>query len=107
MRVHKGLSNALQAALGARPWWVIRYKADIYTHLGIYAGRKQTNPKGIPACIYSQRLEPDLPAVLARARESSLCHLACNGCWQADWDRVLQLSQEHPFIIPNLGLHPW
>jgi hypothetical protein len=64
MRVHQGLSNALQEALGPRnAWFIIRYKPDIYTHLGVYYGRAETNPGRIPATIYSERLSPDpLPA---------------------------------------------
>ena len=50
----------------------------------------------------------EVEAVLAEAREQGVCRLAVNGCWQEDWQRVLQLAAANAgVVLPQLGLHPW
>ncbi|EFN53548.1 hypothetical protein CHLNCDRAFT_53713 [Chlorella variabilis] len=57
MRVHAGLSAALRAALPDRgSWLLICYKPDIYTTLGIYHARPQTNPWKIKPTIFAKKL---------------------------------------------------
>lgn len=57
--------------------------------------------------LQDERLAGDLPSVLERAKEHGVHRLSCNGCFEGDWDRVLQLSQQYSSIVPNFGLHPW
>lgn len=51
--------------------------------------------------------EGEVAQVLEEAKNQGVCRFSCNGCWDGDWDRVAQLAQEQPRIIPNFGLHPW
>jgi TatD DNase family protein len=54
------------------------------------------------------RLQADLPAVMARARQANVSGMLCCGSAEADWNRVLELSRQWPdLIIPAFGLHPW
>jgi len=55
------------------------------------------------------RLPPtDLDDILAQTTSHGIHHCAVNGCWQNDWQRVLDMCSSHPStLIPNLGLHPY
>ncbi len=66
-----------------------------------------------PACfdthchLQDPRFGEDLAPLLARAQQAGVTHLVCCGTREADWARVLELSQRHPSVLLMLGLHPW
>lgn len=46
--------------------------------------------------------------MLGDAAAQGICRLSCNGCFEGDWDRVLQLVRGQPgHVVANFGLHPW
>jgi len=52
-------------------------------------------------------LRADIPGVIARARAVGVTTLVCNSDAPSDWDLILRLAQNHPEVIPSLGVHPW
>ena len=41
-------------------------------------------------------------------RRAGIRHCVVNGTTEADWEKVQQLSLDHPdLIVPSYGLHPW
>eukprot|EP00884_Botryococcus_braunii_P022384 jgi/Botrbrau1/882/Bobra.0167s0007.1 len=50
-----------------------------------------------------QRVE----TILQESFRDGVLHLACNGCYEGDWAKVLDLSVRYTQIVPNFGLHPW
>jgi TatD DNase family protein len=48
-----------------------------------------------------------LPEILLRARHSGIGRMLCNATREEDWQNVLNLGQDHPWILPFLGVHPW
>ncbi|MEI6561014.1 MAG: TatD family hydrolase [Verrucomicrobiota bacterium] len=52
-------------------------------------------------------LTPHLPGVVAELQRIGLARAVVNGTREADWDRVAALAQEHPWVLPSYGLHPW
>lgn len=57
--------------------------------------------------LQDERLTPHLEPVLARAREAGVRLLHSTGTSEADWPRLRDLAERHPFIVPSFGLHPW
>ncbi len=53
------------------------------------------------------KLLASLPHILERARRVKVSRFLCCGIKPSDWAIVRQLTQQHPEIIPSLGLHPW
>lgn len=45
--------------------------------------------------------------MLAQSKETEICYFVCNSTSEADWDKVINLSDEYPQVIPFLGIHPW
>ena len=56
-----------------------------------------------------ERIPPDqVERILEEATSSGVERLSVNGCWEGDWERVLDLAALHPTrLVPNCGLHPW
>ncbi|RPI22601.1 MAG: TatD family deoxyribonuclease [Acidobacteria bacterium] len=50
---------------------------------------------------------PDFPEVLDRARRSGVKIMVCNATSEKDWDRVRELAEQVPEIVPCFGIHPW
>lgn len=53
------------------------------------------------------RLAADLDGVLARAERAGVEAVVVCGTAEGDWDRVVDLCQTRPRLVPMLGLHPW
>jgi len=50
---------------------------------------------------------PDFPDVLERARDAGVKVMICNSTSEKDWDRVRELAEQIPEIVPCFGIHPW
>ncbi|RPJ61753.1 MAG: TatD family deoxyribonuclease [Acidobacteria bacterium] len=50
---------------------------------------------------------PDFADVLTRAREAGVKLMICNSTSEKDWDRVRELAEQVPEILPCFGIHPW
>lgn len=50
---------------------------------------------------------PDFADVLKRAREAGVKVMICNATSERDWDRVRELAEQIPEIVPCFGIHPW
>ncbi len=50
---------------------------------------------------------PDLPDVLKRARDAGVKVMICNATSEKDWNRVQELAEQIPEIVPCFGIHPW
>jgi len=57
--------------------------------------------------LQDEALAAHLPCVLADLRKTGLTRAVVNGTREADWERVAALAQEHPWVLPSYGLHPW
>lgn len=57
--------------------------------------------------LQDERLAPHLPAIVPELHRIGLGRAVVNGTREADWDRVAALAQEHRWILPSYGLHPW
>jgi TatD DNase family protein len=53
-----------------------------------------------------RQLRPDLPAVLARAREAGVTQLLATGTSVAGSREVAQLAADHPDVFATAGVHP-
>ena len=52
-------------------------------------------------------LAPHFPGVLSDLQRIGLARAVVNGATEADWERVASLAEEHPWVLPSYGLHPW
>lgn len=52
-------------------------------------------------------LRPYLDVVSRDLAVTGITRAAVNGTAEDDWDLVAALAQEHPWVIPCFGLHPW
>ncbi len=52
-------------------------------------------------------LRADIPGVIARAQAVGVVRLVCNSDDEGDWDLILRLAEDHPEVVPCLGIHPW
>jgi TatD DNase family protein len=52
-------------------------------------------------------LEPFLGQVVSVCEDLGVTRMMVNGITEKDWDRVNELANEHAFVTPNFGLHPW
>ncbi len=50
---------------------------------------------------------PDFPDVLKRARDAGVKVMICNATSEKDWNRVRELAEQIPEIVPCFGVHPW
>lgn len=57
--------------------------------------------------LQDDRLPGSLDEVLQEAAANGVQQVACNGCWQDDWQAVAAAAAAHPAVVPNFGLHPW
>jgi len=57
--------------------------------------------------LQDERLRPTLDKCIERARNAGVAQMLCCGSEEADWEQVLTLSREYPFIISAAGVHPW
>jgi TatD DNase family protein len=48
-----------------------------------------------------------LDTTVQQALELGIAGLVVNGSKESDWERVLDLAERFPRVIPCLGLHPW
>ncbi|KAL6541119.1 hypothetical protein OROMI_025002 [Orobanche minor] len=47
------------------------------------------------------------PKLIKEALDTGVVHFAVNGVSEKDWHLVKEMSNEHPSVVPNFGLHPW
>jgi TatD DNase family protein len=52
-------------------------------------------------------LASHLPRVEMELAAIGLERAVVNGTCEADWERVTELAQAHPWVMPSYGLHPW
>jgi TatD DNase family protein len=57
--------------------------------------------------IQDERLFPLIDKVMERARIAGVAEMAVKGCSEADWPRVIQISESYQGIHAAFGLHPW
>lgn len=57
--------------------------------------------------LHQETLAPHLPAVVRELMRIGLVKAVVNGTSEADWDRVTNLAELYPWVIPSYGLHPW
>lgn len=58
--------------------------------------------------LQDERLPSDTDALLKQCVVDGVSYAAVNGCWQGDWQRVLDITRRHHgHLVPNLGLHPY
>lgn len=44
---------------------------------------------------------------MKEALDTGVLHFAVNGVSEKDWHLVKEMSDSHPAVVPNFGLHPW
>ncbi|XP_027159311.1 uncharacterized protein LOC113760789 [Coffea eugenioides] len=47
------------------------------------------------------------PQIIRKALDNGVAHFAVNGVSESDWHLVKEMSDRHPSVIPNFGIHPW
>lgn len=47
------------------------------------------------------------PQIIKTALDNGVVHFAVNGVTESDWHLVKEMSDRHPSVIPNFGIHPW
>ena len=57
--------------------------------------------------LQDHRLALHLDSALAELQTMPFGRAVVNGTRESDWDAVLEIAAEHPWITPSLGLHPW
>ena len=57
--------------------------------------------------LQDKRLQAQLPAVIARARQKGVEQFFCNATSEKDWLVVVELAQTNSDVIPFIGIHPW
>jgi TatD DNase family protein len=57
--------------------------------------------------LHDARLAPHLPAILDALRPLDLRGAVVNGTREEDWPAVAALANEHAWVLPSFGLHPW
>lgn len=57
--------------------------------------------------LQDSQLTPALPAIVSVLKTLPLAEAVVNGTREADWPRVAALAEEHPWVLPSYGLHPW
>jgi TatD DNase family protein len=67
-----------------------------------------------PAVLYDahnhlqdERLNPWREEILATMPHTGLAEMIVNGSCEEDWPQVAALAEEHAWIRPAFGLHPW
>ncbi|KAJ8623845.1 hypothetical protein MRB53_032375 [Persea americana] len=53
------------------------------------------------------RIFDSAPEIIRAALLCRILYLAVNGITENDWDKVKQMGEQYPSVIPNYGLHPW
>lgn len=53
------------------------------------------------------RIAHCVDSVVQEAVKQGVHHFAVNGTHPDDWCKVLELSRQHPQVVPNFGVHPW
>jgi len=53
------------------------------------------------------RFPEDLTRLMETVRASGISQMVVNGTSPEDWNRVAELANTFPEIIPSFGLHPW
>ncbi len=57
--------------------------------------------------LHDARLAPHRPAILAALARLGITRAVVNGTREADWAAVSALAEEHAWVLPSFGLHPW
>ena len=57
--------------------------------------------------LHDARLAPHRAPILQALAGLGVVRTVVNGTREADWDAVASLADEHPFVLPSFGLHPW
>jgi TatD DNase family protein len=57
--------------------------------------------------LQDSRLTPHLNEIIPGIEALPVRKLVVNGTREDDWDRVIALAAQYPWMIPSLGLHPW
>jgi len=51
--------------------------------------------------------EKVLEEILAEAKANNVKYIICNATSEKDFEKVYQLGNRDPMIIPSYGIHPW
>ncbi|HSR87729.1 MAG TPA: TatD family hydrolase, partial [Pontiella sp.] len=57
--------------------------------------------------VQDERLFPMIDDVMERARDAGVIRMGVKGCCEDDWQRVINVMENHEGIHPAFGLHPW
>lgn len=57
--------------------------------------------------LQDQRFDESRDTILSASIACGVEFSALNGTHPDDWARVAALAKQHPFLIPNFGVHPW
>jgi TatD DNase family protein len=57
--------------------------------------------------LQSDRLAACLDTIASEVESSSIVAMVVNGTTRRDWDRVKELSERWPWVVPAVGFHPW
>jgi len=57
--------------------------------------------------VQDDRLFPSIRDVMDRARDAGVEEMGVKGCCEADWPRIIELSNSYAGVHAAFGLHPW
>lgn len=57
--------------------------------------------------LQDERLDPWRDDIIAMLPQTGLAEMVVNGSCEEDWPAVAQLADDHTWIRPAFGLHPW
>ena len=57
--------------------------------------------------LQDEALFPDVKNVMERAAAAGVERFACCGTNSGDWQKIFQLAEQFPQIVPMIGIHPW
>jgi TatD DNase family protein len=57
--------------------------------------------------LHDARLEPNREPILTELSRIGLERAVVNGTREDDWPAVRQLADQHSWVVPSYGLHPW
>jgi TatD DNase family protein len=57
--------------------------------------------------IQDERLLPELPELMERARAAGVERMAVKGCCESDWPKILDIVNRYSDTYFAFGLHPW
>jgi TatD DNase family protein len=57
--------------------------------------------------LQDHRLDPLRAGIIAELPALGLARAVVAGSGEEDWPEVAQLAQQHPWVLPSFGVHPW